>query len=607
MKHLKIFLSIFIITLLFSCDDAEINIHTPEEVVNDPDPITIDLSDNFGAEITRSFLGRIIDINKQPIVNTTISIGNKTAQTDSNGVFIIKDANVFERFAYIKAQKTGYINGSRTLIPTTGTNKLTIMLLDDSVTGTTASGQVDTISLANGTSVTLNGDFIDENGITYTGNVNVVVRHLNPTDESMRLQMPGSLYAANMNNEEQLLQSLGMIAVELRGDSNEKLNIATNSTAEIKIPVDNELLNNATETIKLWYFNENKGYWVEEGTASLVNNVYVGTVKHFSFWNCDAYFPTVTLCINVTDENGNPIVNQKLGLSFTDYPYPRTGTTDENGQVCGLIPSDEDLELNAYNYDICGGDSIYTSNVGSFSSDSSIDIVIPSTIDIISEKIIGVFNDCSDSPITNGYVLLTYGNQTFFDNVNNGDFEINLLRCNDINTFSIEGIDFNTLETTDEINYTFSTPTTNLGTITSCNSTTEFIQYVIDGSDVKIFITDIYANFSSPSGSSSFSTINISSSNQTTCFYLDGNLNDTIIGSYNYPSDDNSNGNIWDDLGIILTECIDMSENNNNVIFNLTTLGDIGEYIDLNFSGDYEDYNGGSHTITGVIHVIRDN
>ena len=38
----------------------------------------------------------------------------------------------------------------------------------------------------------------------------------------------------------------------------------------------------------------------------------------------------------------------------------------------------------------------------------------------------------------------------------------------------------------------------------------------------------------------------------------------------------------------------------------ITTLGAAGEYIDINFSGAYEDYNGNPHTITGVVHVFRD-
>ena len=50
-----------------------------------------------------------------------------------------------------------------------------------------------------------------------------------------------------------------------------------------------------------------------------------------------------------------------------------------------------------------------------------------------------------------------------------------------------------------------------------------------------------------------------------------------------------------------------MSNTNNNVIYNLTSLGEVGEYIDINFSGDYIDFSGNPHTINGIIHVVRDN
>ena len=50
------------------------------------------------------------------------------------------------------------------------------------------------------------------------------------------------------------------------------------------------------------------------------------------------------------------------------------------------------------------------------------------------------------------------------------------------------------------------------------------------------------------------------------------------------------------------------SEINNEITFNLSSFGNgVGEYIDINFGGDYEDYQGVSHTISGVIHVKRNN
>ena len=70
--------------------------------------------------------------------------------------------------------------------------------------------------------------------------------------------------------------------------------------------------------------------------------------------------------------------------------------------------------------------------------------------------------------------------------------------------------------------------------------------------------------------------------------------------------------NIWSNntptVGMAFVECQDISYENNQIIFNLTAYGNaIGEYIDINFGGDYEDYQGVAHTISGVIHVKRDN
>jgi hypothetical protein len=48
------------------------------------------------------------------------------------------------------------------------------------------------------------------------------------------------------------------------------------------------------------------------------------------------------------------------------------------------------------------------------------------------------------------------------------------------------------------------------------------------------------------------------------------------------------------------------STTTNTLQFNLNQFGAIGEYIDMTFSGTYQD-NTGNHTITGVVHVIRDN
>ncbi|RKE91940.1 carboxypeptidase-like regulatory domain-containing protein [Ichthyenterobacterium magnum] len=591
------FIFLFLTLTLSSCNNDD----SPTNENNNQEPNPTAFAQNFGSNINRNFLGTVIDSNHNPIENVTITIGNSIATTDTNGIFIINNASVNQRFAYVKAEKVGYIHGSRALVPSTGINKVSIMLLEEIVAGTTSSGTPETIALPNGASVSLEGDYIKENGTVYSGNVNVIMHHLDPVNENMNAQMPGMLYAANSQNEERMLQTFGMLAIELRGDSGEDLNLAEGSAAEIKVPLDASLITNAPTTIPLWYFDEVNGYWIEDGQATLVGNTYIGTVTHFSFWNCDIPAETANLCVTVNDEFGNTINNLNVSIASSTYGT-RGGYTNENGEVCGLVPSGETLELNVYNYDICGNTAIYTSSIGPFNEDSNISIIVLDSPDIITETVTGVFNTCNGNPVTGGYVQLTYANQTFTDVVTDGSFEINLIRCANDNTFKIKGSDYINLQSTDSISYTFTTPSTNIGAITSCNSITEFIQYTIDDTETVFIFDFIEANFYSGTGQTGNFDLNISAQSDVNCFYLTGNLNDApYVGTYNHLDWNNVN-----DTGLNIVECLSMSNTNNNIIYNLTSIGNVGEYIDINFSGSYEDFNGNSHTITGIIHVIRD-
>jgi len=49
------------------------------------------------------------------------------------------------------------------------------------------------------------------------------------------------------------------------------------------------------------------------------------------------------------------------------------------------------------------------------------------------------------------------------------------------------------------------------------------------------------------------------------------------------------------------------STTTNNIVFNLTQVGAVGGYIDMNFSGTYVGQDGQTHTITGVAHAVREN
>ena len=600
MKSTKFVSKLFIILLLvfISCQKDDGISGGGEQQENIPDTF----SEYFGNDISRDFLGTVIDKNNLPIEGVTISIGNETALTDSNGVFIIRDANVNERFGYVKAEKTGYIHGSRSVVPSNGTNKVTIMLLEATVVGSVNSGSSGTITINDGSSVSFDGNFIKEDASAYSGSVDVIMHHLDPADEDMSMQMPGMLYAENEDGAERMLQTLGMLAIELRGSGGEDLNLAAGSTSEIKIPVDASLMSIAPATIPLWYFDEANGYWKEEGEAILQGNMYVGNVSHFSFWNCDIPAEAISLCVTVLDQDGNEFSNLNVSITSTNI-----GTTNDYtnniGEVCGFVPNNEALTLNIYMSNLCIDSPVYSESIGLFTEDSSIIISIQNNSDITSETITGNLNTCDDISIFDGYVQLNYANQTFIDVVNNGSFELNILSCNDSNTFVIKGIDYLNLQSTGQISYTFTSPLTNIGTLNACNSITEFIEYTIDDGE-RVFIHEnisLYFYSSSPNYNNRARLLIHGHINDQIGVSFDGILSDVpyegTYDSYDYSDDD---------TGFRLSFREMITQGNKSIHYNLTNFGAYQEYIDINFSGSFNDVDGNSHQIIGVVHVLRD-
>jgi hypothetical protein len=549
---------------------------------------------NFGNEVTKSFTGQIVDESNNPVASVAITVGNKTANTDINGVFIINNATVHEKFAFIKARKTGFLDGSRSLVPTNGMNYARITLLSGTIVGTVNSGASGSVSLGNGSKVTFDGNFKTETGQPYSGVVSVIMKHLDPSDPSTVDKMPGMLLAANSSGEERVLETFGMMNIELRGSASQKLQLST--TAQIEMPISTSQLASAPATIPLWHFDETLGYWKEEGTATKQGTKYVGTVSHFSWWNCDAQFPTIRLCVTVVNSNGVPLANVKVGIRRASNSYTVNGFTNSQGQVCGLVPANETLTMVVF--DSCGN-AVSTTSIGPFSADTTLPNLVISNSSIQSTLVQGNLLKCDGTNVTNGYVLMRYGNQNLMSTVTNGAFSFTMLVCSATDTaFRLEGFDYDNLQTTNPINFTFTTPITSVGNITACNSISEFISYRIDSNPVRYIIANITASVGTTSGSNSsgmsISGYNSTTPNTTERLYLFGNT--SIPGIYT--------------TSMFSIESVETGPINiqtvNAVSFNLSSVGAIGQYIDITFNGTYTNSTG-SHTINGVAHVIRDN
>jgi hypothetical protein len=579
--------SVLILFLMLSCSDNS----------GDNSNILPEFNYNQGNSVNRNFQGLILDTSGNPVNNATVQIGNSSAQTSTSGSFLIVGALVKERFAHVKVSKTGFISGSRVLVPTSGNNRINIMLIPNTPTAIITSGANSEVSLPNGTKVKFDGSFKDASGNAYLGNVQVSLYHLKPTNSYLSELMPGSLLASNASGEARVLETFGMLHVELTGSAGEKLNLANGHTAEISIDIDASQLGTSPTTIPLWSFDEANGIWEEEGTATRVGNKYIGTVSHFSWWNCDAPFPQCNLTVTVNNSANLPISNVKVAIRRPSQTYAVTGITNTSGQVTGIIPANESLTIQIL--DFCGN-IIFTTTAGPFSvgSSNTLPTVTLSNSVISTVTINGSLRTCSDSNVTNGTVQLNNTSSTDYfgsiiQNVTNGSFSFVTNICGTSQQFELLGVDNTNLQITNPILFSATAPVTNIGVIATCTSTNEFITYQVDNDPVYTLITGISCNYSTSQGNN----LNINTQQSNNIFFYLGGSNVTGIGTYNSTN-----------FGMEFSTTTGGSGlgNPNTVQFVISQLGSVGGYVDLTFNGTYTNSTG-NHTLSGTIHVLRDN
>lgn len=143
-----------------------------------------------------------------------------------------------------------------------------------------------------------------------------------------------------------------MLNVELRGNDDQKLQIATGHKANISLPIAANQLDTAPATIPLWHFNEDSGLWEEQGFSRRQGDRYVGSVSHFSWWNNDYAYVVGTLNVTVKNFDNSPVVGVRITITrptgSTGDVLMDLGFTGANGTLSSPVPLNEVLIFRAY-------------------------------------------------------------------------------------------------------------------------------------------------------------------------------------------------------------------------------------------------------------------
>lgn len=581
MKRQLLLLSIFFAFVLNSCNPDDNRHYQSTEPVTDSEFL-----ENFGSTVSRDFLGQVVNTNNEGIQGVSVKIGASTATTDANGIFMINGASVREKFAYITATKAGYLSGSRSLAPTSGKNQVRIMLLEGGTLEIVQSEQVSEVSIYSGTKVKFDGAFETESGSAYSGDVQVNMFHLNPSNPDISSLMPGSLLARGESGNPVGLITFGMIRVELTGSSGQKLQIAEGHTAEITMRIDDDQLATAPSEIPLWHFDEEAGFWKLEGSATKVGNYYVGNVGHFSWWNCDTFEEIIYLRLQFVDSENTPIsIRAKLSTSSGFNSYARN--SDGNGEIAGYVLANDVLTLTTTEF-WCG--ESYTQSIGPFAEDAILPVVV-NFEGLQTREITGNFLTCDGTPVVNGVVIVETSQQEELIWVSDGVFSFTTMMCASVQQlFELTAIDYDNLQTSDEITFTVQSPETNLGNIISCNNIDSFITYQIDQDPVVTLTSNIILSVPEQTA-----TIGVVDSPNI----LDGLFIGGITGTGTFTTNDsfwfygpslNIQNGISNDLQFVVSRYEIQGSN---------------KRIDLTVNGTYTDETG-THSLSVTAHVVSD-
>lgn len=210
--------------------------------------------------------------------------------------------------------------------------------------------------------------FVDSNGDAVTGTVTASLTNIDASSDPDI--MPGDFEAYDPGTDQvQLIESFGAMSAEFVDAAGNEVNLADNTSATVRIPLA-ERSSNPPTTIPLIHFNEVTGIWEVEGEASLLTDAtsgkryYEGTVGHFSTWNADVLFDSVTVHGCVLREDGEtPRAGIRVRAEGVDYIGRSSAYTNSEGDYSIKVRPNSEVLISVD--DASGLSTTFSLDVGS--------------------------------------------------------------------------------------------------------------------------------------------------------------------------------------------------------------------------------------------------
>ena len=380
------------------------------------------------AVFTASFFVEVKDEAGQPVDNANVSVGDLTTFTNEIGVAYLKDAGTSRR-ARVQVDHSGFFEASRVLSATPCTeHRVEITLLEKRELRTFNAESGATVGIGSDLRLVFpEGAIVDKNGNDYKGTVVPQIALIAADDPELHSKMPGDLVGRHEDGEDVFLGSYGMFAAELVSPAGQELAIKPGKTVNMAMKLPDSHLDHAPEYLPMWYYNEESGFWEEEGTATLEHGYYLASVTHFSYWNCDDPYVMAEWGAYFKYPDGSVASNIETRLTIANTSLSAVAYTDIDGYASGFVPRDRFLELTAR----VGCDQIqFVDQVKPLLANSLDNMYVIENVQEKKVSISGTLKTCDDLIVSNGYVIVTAAGIRHFAGVDDsGYFNVEVINC----------------------------------------------------------------------------------------------------------------------------------------------------------------------------------
>jgi len=284
--------------------------------------------------------GRVLDLSKNPIQDVLVTCEGENCYTSSTGYFYFSNLDPNSR-EIIKFSKSTYVPTQRIVsLPSQGNIYLEVNMFNRVDCGniTLSSGGPSATEGGGFVRIIAGTSFESSDGSTYEGaSVKFYLKTFDPTVFEHLNTFPGNFAGRTTpTGADEPFQSFGFIyiqAVEVPGGG--PLQLKSGSTAEVRIPIPATLQGNAPNTIEVWTYEEEGGYWLRRGEATREagGTYYTAILSHLCLVNVDFRYGNKLSYVHgrVVDEDGNPVPYANVKAYGDDYAGYGYNDTDSQG------------------------------------------------------------------------------------------------------------------------------------------------------------------------------------------------------------------------------------------------------------------------------------